>query len=314
MRFNVLALEALRGFVEGGSLAKAAQAVHRTEPQASRLLTSLQDEVGFPILRKEGRILVLTAEGHGFYERVERFLSMGDDLQDFSREIRRLRLNHVKVIAAPHFADGLLVEALIGVKARNPDFTANIDVRSTRDIDALVGYTQFDLALTQLPVDHPRIEVREIVQTETVVVMAADHPLRDRGEITAKDLDQQDFIQLHPSSVMQQGFDAARQGTSREDRPRFEASTGPLGAQLAARGLGIALSDPFSALSHMHHGAVLRRFTPAITLRYGAIWPSSRTASPATESLIAELVRVSGERLALVQELLSAKPGASRRS
>ncbi|HSV44552.1 MAG TPA: LysR family transcriptional regulator [Ramlibacter sp.] len=299
---NLLALEALRAFVEGGNVAQAAARVHRTEPQVSRLLTSLQDAMGFPILRKEGRSLVLTPEGREFYEKVELLLQAADEVQGFSRETRRRRLDHVKVVAAPHIAEGLLADALARVKTANPKFTANVDARNVRDIEALLGQSQFDVALTQLPVEHPRVEVRELVRSQAVAVMKADHPLASHKVVTADLLRAHCMIHLQAQSVIRQRYEAALGRV--EQAAHFEVSSGPLAAQLAAKGVGVALTDPFAALSQLPFGAAIRPFEPGIPLHYGVVLPKGRSASPATEALLGELAEVVRERLGVLRGVL----------
>lgn len=304
MMLNLLSLEALRAFVEGGNVAKAAARVHRTEPQVSRLLTGLQDAMGFPILRKEGRSLVLTPEGRDFYEKVELLLEAADEVQEFSRETRRQRLDHVKVVAAPHIAEGLLGDALARVKAKNQKFTARVDARGLRDIELLLGQNQFDVALTQLPVDHPRVEVRELAQSQAVVVMKATHPLSAHQVVTAEQLRAHCMIHLQPLSLIRQRYETAvgKVGPG----SHFEVSSGPLAAQLAARGVGVALTDPFVALSQLASGATIRAFEPGIQLCYGLVLPRGRPVSPATEALMKALADVVRERLEQLRGLLDA--------
>lgn len=293
---NLLALEVLRAFVEGGTVAQAAARVHRTEPQVSRLLAGLQEAMGFPILRKEGRSLVLTPEGREFYKKVGLLLDAADEVRRFSRDTRRRRLDHVRLVAAPHIAEGLLADALARIKVRNPAFTAHIDARDTRDIEALLSQSQFDLALTQLPVEHPRVEVRVLVQSRAVAVMQAGHPLASNPVVTAEQLRAHCLVLLPPHSVIRQRYEAVL--GKLDPSLHFEASNGPLAAMLAATGVGVALTDPFAALAQMPSGAVIRPFEPAIALCYGMVLPKGRVASPATETFMAELAEVARERLA----------------
>jgi DNA-binding transcriptional LysR family regulator len=72
---NLKSLEALRAFMEGGSLKEAAERLHRTQPQVSRLLASLEEEAGFPLFTRKNRRLALTDQAREFYAQVERALS-----------------------------------------------------------------------------------------------------------------------------------------------------------------------------------------------------------------------------------------------
>lgn len=300
---NFLALEALRAFVEGGSLAYVALRIHRTEPQVSRLLTSLQDAAGFPILIKEGRHLTITPEGRDYYGRVERLLEAADDLTGYSRQTRADRLRHVKVIAAPHIAEGILADALLEVTQANPGFTATIDARPSRDVDAVLGSGRFDVALTQLPIDHPRVDIRELGRSNAVVVMNKSNPLASYQTVTVEQLMRQPMIHLHKKSLIRQRFEAAFgsvQGVS-----HFEVSSGPMAAHLAAVGIGVALADPFAALSQIAAGAVIRKFEFDIPLLYGLAVPKARPTSPATDKLIAALDSAVQKRFEKISAMLN---------
>jgi DNA-binding transcriptional LysR family regulator len=297
---NLLALSALRAFIQGGNVAHAAALVFRTEPQVSRLLTGLQDEMGFPILRKEGRSLVLTPEGREFYEKVELLLQAVDDVEDFSRENRRQRQHHVKVVAPPHLAHGLLVDAFVGIRAKNPKFTASIDTGSMHDIEAMLGRHQFDVALTQLPMEHPRVEVRSLMKSQVVVVMQAGHPLARHQAVTAEQLRAHTMVLLPARSVIRLRCESALGNVPAGTH--FEVANGPLAAHLAAKGLGVALTDPFAAFAQSSSGAIMRPFLPSIPLWYGAVLPRGRAASHATEALLVQLARVLRERKAQLRE------------
>jgi DNA-binding transcriptional LysR family regulator len=297
---NLLALNALRAFIEGGNLAQAAALVHRTEPQVSRLLTGLQDDMGFPILRKEGRSLVLTPEGQEFYKTVELLLEAVDEVQDFSRENRRQRLHHVNVVAPPHLTGGLLVDAFARIRARNPKFTASVDTGTMRDIESMLGRHQFDVALTQLPMDHPRVEVRPLMKSQVVAVMKSGHPLARHRMVTPEQLRGHALILLPAHSVIRLRCEPVLGKLPRGTC--FEMATGPLAAQLAAKGVGVALIDPLAALAQLSSGAVIRPFKPMISLWYGAVVPRGRPVSPATEALLTELSDVVRERTTQLRE------------
>ncbi len=63
-------LEALRAFVDGGSVSQAAVRLGRTQPQVGRLLSALEQELGFALFDRQNRRLTLTADGREYYAQV----------------------------------------------------------------------------------------------------------------------------------------------------------------------------------------------------------------------------------------------------
>jgi DNA-binding transcriptional LysR family regulator len=68
---------------------------------------------------------------------------------------------------------------------------------------------------------------------------------------------------------------------------RFETTSGAVACQLASRGLGLAVADPFVARSSVATRLVMRRFRPAIALPYGILFPTWQPRSEAIAELAA---------------------------
>nr|WP_246513804.1 LysR family transcriptional regulator [Neoroseomonas soli] len=291
-------MEALRAFVEGGSVAQAAERLGRTPPQVGRLLAGLEAELGLALFSRHNRRLSLTPEGVRFHRQAERVLAGHDGLQRLAEELRSGRqADHVRVLAAPHMVRALMTPALLAMARRNPAFSASIDVRVRLDIESWVGQEAFDLGITVMPLVHPALEVEEFCRTEAVVVMPHGHPLATEAVITPAELVRHDLVATHPRSMLSQQVDQLFRAEPRKLRIRFVAPSGAVACELAAAGLGVALADPFVAQSSGATGFVMRRFRPAIALAYGLLFPSWQPRSAAASELAA-LIAGHGRRQA----------------
>ena len=286
---NYKAYEALHAFIEGGSVAQAALRLHRTQPQVSRLLAQLEEEAGFEILRREGRRLKLTDDGRRFYHHVYGLLRAQDALSDFTQDIRQGIQGRVRILAANHIIDGLALEAMAQCRLQQPDFSAALTARMPADLQWWLGQQQFDLALVQLPLEHPAVETELLVCSEIVAVVGPDHPLKATDAITAEMVQQESFITLGRRSVLGQRYEAAFDASNVQPASPLEVSFSTSAVQLAAYGCGIALAEPFSALAARHTGAILRRFTPTVSLHYGLVFPKAVKRSEATQFFVTQL-------------------------
>lgn len=132
---------------------------------------------------------------------------------------------------------------------RSERFSANVDSRVRLDIETWVDQENFDLGVTVLPLENSLLDVEPFISMEVVAAMSADHPLADKQVITAEDLSGQLLIALHPRSLIRQSLSLVTESLQPQPHIRFETTNGILACQLAARGLGIAISDPFIATS-----------------------------------------------------------------
>ena len=171
---QLMGMEALRAFVEGGSIAEASLRLRRSASQVSRLLAALEDDVGYALLVKEGRRLTLTEPGRQLYERIGEMLRANDALTDYLRHARRKSRTHVNVLVAQHLIDGLLVDAIAGATREEPDFGASVNARMPPNVDAWISQQHFDIALAQLPVEHPLLVTETLAETHAVAVFGPD--------------------------------------------------------------------------------------------------------------------------------------------
>ena len=284
---NQRGLEALRAFVEGGSVSEAAVRLGRTQPQVGRLLSGLEEELGFPLFARRNRRLSLTVEGARFYRQAERVLAGHEGLERLARELRQGRQDdHVRILVAPQVVGALMTEALAEMSRRLPGFSAAIESRVRLDIENWVGQEPFDLGITVLPLAHPALEVEEFCRTEAVAVMVAGHPLAACSAVSLDDLAGADLVVTHPRSLIRQQLDQMFRDAGHAPRIRFEAASGVVACQLVGAGLGVAVADPFVVQSSGTAGLVMRRFRPTIALPYGFLLPVWQPRSRATEEFV----------------------------
>ncbi|MDN5882900.1 MAG: LysR substrate-binding domain-containing protein [Nitrosospira sp.] len=266
-------LEALRAFVQAGTVSGAALKMSRTQPQVGRLLTSLESELGFSLFVRRGHRLWLTEQGRTFYRQAERTMNSLDNLDRTAAQIRRTQSNHVSILTAPYVTQVLISDTLAIMARESPTFSATLQTRVRRDIEQWVGDESFDLAVTVLPLVHPAFEVEEFLRIEAVATMHKEHPLARKAVIKFDDLFDVDLIVAHSRSIIRQHIDQLFNEAGVEPNIRFEATNGLIGCQLAARGLGVCIADPFVARSADKENLVIRRFRPVLELPYGLVFP-----------------------------------------
>src|SRR5882672_4336090 len=84
-------IQALRAFVaimEAGTVTAAAERLRRTQPQVSRLIAELEQDIGFSLFFRERRRLIPTLRGSRLYVDVRRALNGLDEIERVAEEIR----------------------------------------------------------------------------------------------------------------------------------------------------------------------------------------------------------------------------------
>ncbi|PWF21549.1 LysR family transcriptional regulator [Corticimicrobacter populi] len=292
-------LQALKAVLETGSVTDGAQMLNRTQPQISRLLAALEDEVGFPLFVRQGRGLLPTRECLRFYEGTRHIL---DGLQDISRVAKSIRSHHeawLHIVTQPYFAHGIMPNAIHAFSKQYPSARVSLEVRSRVDVGLWMSGQKFDFGMAALPLDFPGLRTQPFAEARVVVAMPPSHPLADRKVLRPEDLRGQPFIALRTSTLLRQFTDelCARQGI--ELQIVAETSTGESACMMASLGMGLTLSDP--VLASRVPGLVLLDFEPALHLRYGFLLPGlfapSALAQAFAQTVVETVAQIGGSRI-----------------
>ncbi|AXS40083.1 LysR family transcriptional regulator [Breoghania sp. L-A4] len=286
---NQRCLEALRAFVECGSVSNAAARLLRTPPQVSRLLSALEEEVGLEIFSRRGRKLHLTKAGEEFYKEVEHLMSASDQLDRRADQIRRGQKDHIRILTAPFISHALINHSLARVMARHPRMTAQVESRVRLDIDVWVTEETFDLGIAPLPIKAGPFEIEPFLDLPMVVAMHVSHPLARLRTVSFDDFVEHEIIATHAQSLLGQHLETLCNRTGKRLKIRIQARNGVIACQLAGLNLACCLADPFVALSSGVENLVLRPFEPTGVLRYAFLYPTWANRTAAVDEMSKEI-------------------------
>ena len=105
-------LRALSLVIETGTVTKAAERLFLTQPQVSRLISELEDELGFVCFSRKGRALVPTKEGIRFYAEAKRILMGFDEIPGIAEDIRLNRGKKLNIVAPSYMAMSSIPETI----------------------------------------------------------------------------------------------------------------------------------------------------------------------------------------------------------
>lgn len=278
---NIRELEAFKAFIESGSVTLAAERLGRTQPQVGRLLTALEESIGFRLFDRVGKRRHATPEGWRFYEEVDRVIRELESLTRSADRIRSGSSDHLRILVAPHVTNALVSPALVEVERRLPTFTAEVASRVRLDIETWITQEQFDVGLSILPIDNPTIEVEPFLRTRAVIAMSGSHPLAKRDVVSLSDILDVPLIATHSRSLLRQHLESLFRNEKRMANIRYEATSGLVACELAAQGLGVALADPMVAISAGAPNLLIREFAEEMPLDYGFLYPIGKTRATA---------------------------------
>ncbi len=285
---NFRHLQAFRAVIATGSLTQAAEALGISQPAASKLISNLERSLGFRLfVRGHGRVLP-TAEAHYFFEQADKALSAIDQLTLVVNDIRDLKAGQLRVASLPGLSLAFLPSVIARFAADCPHVTVSLQTRSSLKVREWIAAQQFDLGIAEEPLDGPGIEAEPFV-LRCVCVLPEGHPLASRAVLGPHDIAAEPMISLnhdHQTTVqVEQHFREA--GLRR--RVAVESQLFAPACALVARGVGLAVVDPLTAVEFVGRGLVARRFEPQVRFGLGVLYPAQRPRSRLLREFVARL-------------------------
>ncbi|HSD51342.1 MAG TPA: LysR family transcriptional regulator [Candidatus Methylomirabilis sp.] len=300
-------LRALQAVMETGSTTEAGKRLYRTQPQVSRLIAALEEELGFKLFLRDRRRLLPTQEGSLFYAEVRRILSGLEEISKVAEDIRAHKEARLRIVSQPYLAHAVLPDALAAFARSHPNLRYSLEIRSRGDVGSWVAGHQFDLGVVALPIDVPGVSSQPFATVQVLVAFPVAHPLARKKRLKAEDLLGQPFIALRPYTLLRHLVDELFAQLHLPLTIRAETSFGLAACQMVAKGLGITLTDPLVARCLPPGQIELREWEPGLSLPYGFLFSSTHpplsvvldfadTVAETTKRLAPEYVRLTGKK------------------
>lgn len=187
-------LEQLQAFLrvsETGSFQEAAKLCRCNQSTVSRQVRGLEDELGIPLFRRRGR-MVLTSAGEQLLPRLRRISQEWQAAQQDINELLGGRQSELCVAIADSIGGYYLPAVLSRFQQHWPGVRLRVSTLGSDRALKVLRDGLVDLAVIQMdttPLNGSGLTVDPLVEEEIQVLLAADHPLAELPEIPWEKLD-----------------------------------------------------------------------------------------------------------------------------
>jgi DNA-binding transcriptional LysR family regulator len=284
-RVSLRQLEAFRCVVLCGTVSKAAERMHVSQPAVSRLLADLERTIGFRVFDRDRRFQ-LTHEGKLLYLEVERAFIGIDKIEQRAADIRDFRTGHLRIAASPALSLGLMPAAIKEFSTRHPTVTISAQVRASQSVAEWAASAQVDVGFAAPPITQTGVKEFAYEPLPVLCVVPRTHKLAACGVISPELLRNEQVIALGPESSLRADIDQAFARAGGEPGSGIETTMSAQAAMLVAQGLGIAIIDPFSALAFKSYDLVVKPFKPVVLYEFARVAASHVAPSHLSEAFI----------------------------
>ena len=183
-------LRALRYFtevVQQNSFTRAAESLHVTQPTISKMVKALEDELGGPLLLREGRGVQLTDAGQVVYDRGLDILAQARLLHQQVAEVDNITRGELSVGIMPT-AGHYMAPVIALFQQRHPGVNLRINEHGARAQYQLIQEGKLDMALGLFDAPDPAVEHYTLARQKTCVVLPTHRVSDPKLSMRWKDL------------------------------------------------------------------------------------------------------------------------------
>ncbi|MFE3449285.1 LysR family transcriptional regulator [Nonomuraea sp. NPDC059194] len=242
-------LEYFVAVAEERNFTRAAERVHISQSGVSAQIRQLERELGAELFDRSARSATLTVAGKAALQHARAALAAAEAVAQAVGEVTDLIRGRLTVGMVIGCTVTPLFEALAAFRRAHPGVEISLlEDNSDRLIEAVHAGT-VDLALVGTATATPDgLDALTIISERLVVAVPAGHPLTDLPRVTLRDLSAHPIVCMPPGTGLRTVFDQACAAQGLQPMIALQASAADAIADLAARGLGVAvLSESMAA-------------------------------------------------------------------
>lgn len=285
-------LKALRAFeevVRTGSFTRAAECLYLTQPTISKMVRALEEELGVPLLLREGRSVRLTDAGRIVHEHGQAVLAASARLRGELESVGELVRGQLRM-GLPPMAGGAFFAPVIGAfRQRHPGVELILIEDGARKLEDGVVAGDLELGVTVLPCAREGLETLEFSSEDVCLLAPADTRWAERESIVIEDLRDESLVLFNTGFALTERITAACRDAGFAPHVAARSGQWDFIAELVSARLGVALL-PRRFCERLDR----RRFTwapllrPHIPWRLALIWRSETYLSHAARAFLAQ--------------------------
>lgn len=283
----------MKGFVRiarAGTLTKAADELHITQPALSSQIKALEREFDVQLFERRGRGLVLTDSGKILLERAEQILEMAGLVTQELSEANSLKNGTINIGTNDSNCLYLLPELLLEFRKDYPGIGIRLSNSHSSEVARWVLDGTVEIGIVTLPLQLRGLSAHKLFQREDVLIFPPGHELALVEHIQPRDLESFPFLYLHRGSVSHGRLMEALYRGAYGPAEIMQIGSLEVVKRYVELGMGISVVPKINVQHELAEGTLLCRALPWIPVHsVGVIQRQNAYLSPAARVFVQRL-------------------------
>lgn len=282
-------LNAFKAIVECQTVTAAAERLSLSQSAVSRLLASLEQRIGFQLFIRKRNRLELSNEGEAFYIEVTKVFDAVSSLDHAAHSIRSRHFGTLNIAAMPLLSNAFLPRTLAVFLKQAPKVKVGFKTYRSEEVIQRVQSQTTDIGFAFIDEQLAGVKAQK-VECECVCLIPSNSPLAKRSVIDIYDIAGQVLIR-HEKDITQRRVDALLRRYDLSTIEQIEVSLASTAATLVREGVGIAITDPFTAYMESEHlKAVMKPLVFGLPFEFDILYPSLKPIHRNAEQFIEQFM------------------------
>lgn len=289
---ELAALDLLRSVVELGSVSRAAEAHHITQPSASSRIRTLERQLGVRVLDRSPTGSRPTPDGQLIAEWAGDVLRSAERLASGVASLKAEQSGLLRIAASYTIAEYVLPPWLDEFLTGRPNDSVTLDVTNSRAVIERLESGNVDLGFIESPSVPPAFDHQVVGSDQLVPVVSARHPWANGNGVALDELASTPLVSRERGSGTREALETELAALG-YDAPRSALDLGSISAVRIAviNGSSPTVISRLAVADDLEQKRLVEVDVPGLVIerRLRAIWPKrvelSRLASALLESL-----------------------------
>ncbi|NLM10240.1 MAG: LysR family transcriptional regulator [Clostridiaceae bacterium] len=240
------------------SFSKAAKTLYMTQPAVSQTIMNLEQELGTRLFTRTSKGVVLTTDGQLLYEYVSSAVNLIEMGEKKLSESKNLMFGEMKIGVGDTISKYYLLPYLGEFHKDFPNVKLNIINRTTPELCRMLKSGELDIAVCNLPVKDPALEVQECIDIHDIFVCGEKYKYLTIEPRSIEEIMQLPVIFLESKSNSRQYVEKYLISKGIKIQPEIELGSHDLLLEFAKFNFGISCVIEEFSQEYINSGAVCK--------------------------------------------------------
>ncbi|TXK85174.1 LysR family transcriptional regulator [Paenibacillus sp. N3.4] len=259
---------------------KAAESLHLTQPTLSKMVRSLEDELGVTLFDRSGKYIKLTDAGIAAVQQIQVIVQAVQDLHTSLNDVSNLRTGSIRIGLPPVIGTIFFPHVVAAFQKAYPQIDFQIIEEGAKKVESRILEGNLDLGVVVAPVDTDEFEIMPYLEEELALILHESHPLAANPSVPLLELRREPFILFPNGFAVRKHIMQACSTVGFEPRVTYESAHWDLLAEMVAANTGISIL-PQAICCKINNPSVktVRLTNPTIPWNLIIIWNKAKYQS-----------------------------------